>query len=92
MLTKFKDFSIQEAEGSGTKIKKIRVQISEVFDQIKDSKKSKKEGDKNSEIASLNKQADLYSKIPALMRSLATEIKKDMFNKESDKEKTSELY
>ena len=92
MLTKFKDFSLQEAEGTETKIKKIKVKISEIFDQIKEAKKSKREGDKNSEISSLNKQADLYSRIPALMRELGNEMKKEMFGKETEKEKPSELY
>jgi len=43
----------------------------------------KKEGDPNSEIASIDKQSAIYVEISALMKSLSTELKNNAANKAS---------
>jgi hypothetical protein len=57
--------------------------LSKKFDEISEAKKLKKEGDPNSEIASIDKQSAIYIEISALMKSLSTELKSNAANKDS---------
>jgi hypothetical protein len=75
-MLNFKEFLINEADSPKTAAQKLKTQISEKFDAISEAKKSKKPGDVNSEIESINKQSALYAEISTLMKSLAAEIKK----------------
>lgn len=75
-MLNFKQFLINEEDSAKTGVQKIKTQLSEKFDAISEAKKSKKPGDVNSEIDSINKQSVLYSEISALMKTLATEMKK----------------
>ena len=78
-MLNFKEFTISEAtEGQGTKIEKIKLDISKSFDEIADAKKLKKPGDPSSDIASVDKQSIIYAKIAAQMKDLSTQMKKDL--------------
>lgn len=81
-MLKFKDF-ISEADSQKTKVDEIKLEISKNFDAIKEAKKLKKAGDVNSEITSINKQAELYSAISNNLKELATEMKANPGGKES---------
>lgn len=74
-MLNFDEFVVNEADSLHTKIERIKIQISETFDAIKEAKSLKKPGDINSEITSVTKQADLYAKIPNLMKSLVVALK-----------------
>jgi hypothetical protein len=74
-MLNFDEFVVNEADSLHTKIERIKMQISETFDAIKDAKSLKKPGDINSEIDSVTKQSDLYAKIPNLMKSLVGALK-----------------
>lgn len=74
-MLNFKDFKLNEAEVK-TKIQEIKLEISKKFDAIKEAKSIKKDGDNNSEIESIDKQAALYMEISNLMKTLSAEIKK----------------
>jgi len=75
-MLKFNEFLIKEADSDKTKIQEINTSISKKFDEIKDAKNSKKKGDTNSEIASINKQAGIYQEISVLLKSLSAEMQK----------------
>jgi len=73
-MLSFNEFRLSEAS-ENTKAQEIKLEIAKKFDEISEIKKSKKEGDVNSEVDALNKQAAAYLQISALMKSLSTEIK-----------------
>lgn len=75
-MLSFNEFKLAEAS-ENTKIQEIKTEISKKFDEISEIKKAKKEGDVNSEIESINKQAAAYLQISNLMKSLSTEMKND---------------
>ncbi len=75
-MLKFNEFLIKEADSDKTKVQEIKTNISQKFDEIKDAKNSKKRGDFNSEIASINKQASVYQEISVLLKSLSAEMQK----------------
>ena len=75
-MLKFKEFLIKEADSDKTKVQEIKTNISQKFDEIKGAKYSKKKGDFNSEIASINKQASIYQEISVLLKSLSAEMQK----------------
>jgi hypothetical protein len=74
-MLNFKDFKMNEIEGKG-RVQEIKLEITKKFDDIKEAKASKKEGDVNSEVTSIDKQALLYAEISGLMKELSAEIKK----------------
>lgn len=74
-MLNFNEFRLQEADTQATAIQKLRTQISEKFDAIEDAKNLKKQGNVNSEVDSINKQAALYAEISNLMKTLAASIK-----------------
>jgi flagellin-specific chaperone FliS len=74
-MLNFKDFKLNEIEAK-TKIQEIKLEISKKFDAIKEAKSIKKDGDVNSEIESIDKQAAIYTDISNLMKTLSAEIKK----------------
>ena len=87
-MLSFREFFIGEAtEGQGTKIEKIKLDISKSFDEISDAKKLKKPGDPNSDIASVDQQSALYTKIAAQMKLLSAEMKKDLAASKTGKNK-----
>ena len=90
-MLKFDEFLINEADGLQTKIEKLKVKLSENFDAIKEAKKMKKPGDPASEITSLTKQADLYSDVSSVMKSLIAVLKEKEANKAAKPEKPT-LY
>lgn len=73
-MLSFNEFKLSEAS-ENTKVQDLKLEISKKFDEISEIKKSKKEGDINSETDSLNKQAAAYLEISSLMKSLSAEIK-----------------
>jgi hypothetical protein len=76
-MLKFKEFVLNEAApGKGTQLETIKLNLAKSFDDIKTAKMSKKPGDINSEILSINTQAAIYTKISTLLKSLAVELKK----------------
>jgi hypothetical protein len=81
-MFKFKEF-VFEADSEKTKVDEIKLELSKDFDAIKEAKKLKKQGDVNSEIASVNKQAEIYSRISNNLKALATEMKSNPAGKES---------
>jgi hypothetical protein len=83
-MLNYKQFILVEAETSNnTKAQTIKLELSKKFDEISEAKKLKKEGDPNSEIASIDKQSAIYIEISALMKSLSTELKSNAANKAS---------
>jgi hypothetical protein len=84
-MLSFKDFKMNEAEGKG-RVQEIKLEITKKFDAIKEAKASKKEGDVNSEVSSIDKQALMYSEISGLMKELSAEIRK------LPKEESSNIY
>jgi hypothetical protein len=75
-MLNFKQFNaVNEADSTKTAVQKIKAQLSEKFDDIANAKVHK-QGDINAEVISLNKQAELYTEISALMKTLGGEIKK----------------
>jgi CHASE3 domain sensor protein len=74
-MLNFREFKMNEIEGK-TKIQEIKLKISEKFDAIKEAKSLKKDGDSNSEIQSIDRQATIYMEISNLMKALSAEIKK----------------
>lgn len=75
MIT-FEEFRVNEAVSSTTKLDQLRLDLSKKFDEISDAKTIKKQGDANSEIQSLDKQAALYVEVSNIMKSLSAELKK----------------
>jgi hypothetical protein len=73
-MLSFNEFRLSEAS-ENTKAQEIKLEIAKKFDEISEIKKSKKEGDVNSEVDGLNKQAAAYLQISNLMKSLSAEIK-----------------
>jgi hypothetical protein len=90
-MLKFNEFLINEADGVQTKIEKLKLKLSENFDAIKEAKKIKKPGDPSSEITSLTKQADLYSDVSSVMKSLIAALKEKEADKAAKPEKPT-LY
>ena len=83
-MLNYKQFILGEAETSNnTKAQTIKLELSKKFDEISEAKKLKKEGDSNSEIASIDKQSAIYVEISALMKSLSAELKSNAANKAS---------
>ena len=75
MIT-FNEFKTNEAESPTTKLDQLRLDLSKKFDEISDAKLIKKQGDVNSEIQSLDKQAALYVEVSNIMKMLSAELKK----------------
>lgn len=75
-MFKIQSLELFEAEESNPRISKIKEDLKNFFDQVKEVKKTTKSGDKNSEISSLTKQLDLYQKISNSMKNLIVELKK----------------
>ena len=76
MINSFEQFLLLEAEEDKVKLNNLRSQISKSFSDIEKAKKAKKPNDLNSEIASINNQANAYIKIANLMKALANELRK----------------
>lgn len=80
-MLNFSEFMLNEAEPTSTdpskvKVEKIKMDVTKEFDNIAVAKKMKKPNDLNSEILSITKQADSYSKISNSLKNLAIELKK----------------
>lgn len=75
-MFKIVDYKMFEAEDANPKVKEIKDNMKDLFNQISELKKSTKSGDINSEIISLTKQSDIYQKISNSMKLLVVEMKK----------------
>lgn len=81
-MLSFYDF-INEEDSEKTKIQQIKLDLTKKFDEIVTAKNEKKQGDTNSEIKSIDKQAALYVEISNMMKLLSAEIKKAGTTKKS---------
>lgn len=75
LITKYQDFLL-EADEIEDNIKQTRDEITKVHDEIDQAKSTRKENPKdiNVEIDSIKKEAAAYSKLPALLNTLATKL------------------
>jgi len=81
-MLSFYDF-INEEDSEKTKIQQIKLDLTKKFDEIVIAKNEKKQGDTNSEIKSIDKQAALYVEISNMLKLLSAEIKKAGTTKKS---------
>ena len=81
-MLSFYDF-INEEDSEKTKIQQIKLDLTKKFDEIVTAKNEKKQGDTNSEIKSIDKQAALYVEISNMLKLLSAEIKKAGSTKKS---------
>ena len=81
-MLSFYDF-INEEDSEKTKIQQIKLDLTKKFDEIVTAKNEKKQGDTNSEIKSIDKQAALYVEISNMLKLLSAEIKKAGTTKKS---------
>lgn len=81
-MLSFYDF-INEEDSEKTKIQQIKLDLTKKFDEIGIAKNEKKQGDTNSEIKSIDKQAALYVEISNMLKLLSAEIKKAGSTKKS---------
>ena len=75
LITKYSEF-IFEADEVDDNIKQTRDEISKVHDEINSAKEARKEkpNDINAEIDSIKRESAAYSKLPALLNTLATKL------------------